>query len=127
MNLRSRRLLIAGTLLMALATATGAFGAHVLRDMLPERQFSTFQTAVQYQFFHSLGLLGIGWLADRLPGRWIGLAGALVVSGILLFSGSLYAILAGAPALFGIVTPIGGVCLIAGWLCAAFAVWRGAE
>jgi len=122
MSLMSRRLLVAGALLMALATVIGALAAHVLKPRLPLGRFEVLQTAVHYQFFHALGLLALGLLADRQPGRALHAAGLLVLAGVLLFSGSLYAIVAGAPAFIGVVTPLGGLCLIGGWLCAAWAL-----
>jgi uncharacterized membrane protein YgdD (TMEM256/DUF423 family) len=120
----ARRLLIAGALLIALATMVGAFGAHALKPRLPGDRYEVLQTAVHYQFFHALGLLAIGLIAEHRPGRLIHAAGALVLVGVLLFSGSLYAILAGAPSTVGIVTPVGGLCLIAGWLVTAYAIIR---
>ena len=124
MNRQARHLLIAGALLMALATLLGAYGTHGLRNVLDERQFETFRTAVQYQFFHALGVLAVGLIADRIVARSIVFAGWLLVLGIALFSGSLYAILGGAPSIIGIVTPVGGLCLISGWLVIAIAIIR---
>ena len=118
-----RTLAIAG-LLLALATIFGAFGAHALKAQLSPDRLQVYETAVRYHFFHALGLLGIG-LALRfmdVPSmRW---AAVLVLIGIVLFSGSLYALTFGAPRPFGIVTPFGGVALIAGWICFAVGAWR---
>lgn len=119
-----RTLAIAG-LLLALATIFGAFGAHALKAQLAPERLEVYETAVRYHFFHALGLLGIGLtlrFIDASPVRW---AAVLVVAGIMLFSGSLYALTFGAPRLLGIVTPIGGVALIAGWICFAAGAWRG--
>jgi uncharacterized membrane protein YgdD (TMEM256/DUF423 family) len=124
MTVAARRLLLAGALLMAVATAIGAFGAHVLKSRLPAGRYEVLQTAVHYQFFHALGLLAIGAIADRHPSRALHIAGALVLAGTLLFSGSLYLLLAGAPKFVGAVTPLGGLCLIAGWLCIVFVFSR---
>ncbi len=85
-------------------------------------RYEVLQTAVHYQFFHALGLLGIGLLLDRTPAAALTAAGWLVFAGVVLFSGSLYALLAGAPHLIGLLTPIGGVALIAGWCICALAV-----
>ena len=119
----ARTLAIAG-LLLALATVFGAFGAHALKAQLSPDRLQVYETAVRYHFFHALGLLGIG-LALRfidVPSmRW---AAVLVIVGIVLFSGSLYALTFGAPRPFGIVTPFGGVALIAGWICFAVGAWR---
>ena len=118
-----RTLAIAG-LLLALATIFGAFGAHALKAQLSADRLQVYETAVRYHFFHALGLLGIGLtlrFIDASPIRW---AAVLVIAGIVLFSGSLYALTFGAPRLLGVVTPIGGVALITGWICFAVGAWR---
>lgn len=122
MTIAARRLLVAGALLMALATIIGAFAAHALKARLSADRYEVLQTAVQYQFFQALGLLAIGLVADRYPSRVTNIAGALVFAGTLLFSGSLYLMLAGVPKFVGFITPMGGLCLIAGWLCAVYAM-----
>jgi uncharacterized membrane protein YgdD (TMEM256/DUF423 family) len=118
-----RTLAIAG-ILLALATVFGAFGAHALKAQLSPDRLQVYETAVRYHFFHALGLLGIGLTLrfnDVAALRW---ATVLVIVGIVLFSGSLYALTFGAPRPVGIVTPVGGLALIAGWVCFAFGVWR---
>jgi len=116
-------LAVAG-LLLALATVLGAFGAHALKAQLAPDRLQVYETAVRYHFFHALGLLGIG-LTMRFvvtaPVRW---AALLVLVGVVLFSGSLYALTFGAPRLLGIVTPFGGLALIAGWISYAIGLWR---
>jgi uncharacterized membrane protein YgdD (TMEM256/DUF423 family) len=119
----SRTLAIAG-LLLALATIFGAFGAHALKAQLPPDRLQVYETAVRYHFFHALGLLGIGLALRFLDVPSVRWAAVLVIAGIVLFSGSLYALTFGAPRPFGIVTPIGGVALIAGWICFAVGAWR---
>jgi uncharacterized membrane protein YgdD (TMEM256/DUF423 family) len=102
----------------------GAFGAHALKAHLSPDRLQVYETAVRYHFFHALGLLGIGLALrtiDSGPLRW---AAMLIVIGIVLFSGSLYALTFGAPRPMGIVTPVGGLALIAGWICFAAGVWR---
>jgi uncharacterized membrane protein YgdD (TMEM256/DUF423 family) len=113
-----------GALLVALATIVGAFGAHALKTRLPVDRYEVLQTAVHYQFFHALGLLAIGLILERRPTRALAIAGWLIVAGVALFSGSLYAIIAGAPTAVGVLTPIGGVCLISAWLIAAWSLFR---
>ena len=120
----SARTLAVAALLLALATVFGAFGAHALKGQLAPDRVQVYETAVRYHFFHALGLLGIGLtlrFADATPVRW---AAKLVLVGIVLFSGSLYALTFGAPRPVGVVTPVGGLALIAGWLCFAAGVWR---
>ena len=93
----------------------GAFGAHALKARLNADAVVVWQTAVQYHFWHALALLAVA-LAGRSP--WLKAAGGLFLAGVLLFSGSLYALALGVP--LGLVTPLGGVALILGWV--AFAV-----
>lgn len=120
----ARSLRVAAALMLALATIIGALGAHALKTRLTVDRYEVLQTAVHYQFFHALGLLVLGVAAEREEGVLLRRAGALLLLGTLLFSGSLYVLLAGAPRWLGVVTPLGGVSLIAGWLLAAFAFAR---
>lgn len=122
----ARRALIAGSLLLALATAIGAFAAHALKAQLTADHFAVLQTAVLYQFIHGLGLLILGVLAAQRAIRGLGVAIALLLIGVVFFSGSLYLLLCGAPRLLGVLAPVGGLCLIAGWCVAAWALWRAA-
>ena len=122
--MNSGRTLATAGILLALATVLGAFGAHALKAQLSPDRLQVYETAVRYHFFNALGLLGIGLtlrFVDAPAVRW---AGMLVLVGIVLFSGSLYALTFGAPRPFGIVTPFGGVALISGWICFAAGVWR---
>jgi uncharacterized membrane protein YgdD (TMEM256/DUF423 family) len=109
-------------LLLALATLIGALGAHGLKPRLTADRYEVLQTAVHYQFFHALGLLGLGLLSDRVPMPLLRLAGWLLFVGVLLFSGSLYCLVAGAPRVLGLLTPVGGLALIAGWCVSAVAL-----
>ena len=118
--------ILLGALAGAAGVALGAFGAHALKARLAPDVLAIWQTAVQYHFWHALGLVAIGILiALALPGsvilRW---AGWLMVAGIVLFSGSLYALaLTGVRAL-GAVTPFGGVAWIVAWVLLAVAVLK---
>ena len=112
-------------LLLALATIVGALGAHTLKGRLGADQYDVLQTAVHYQFFHALGLLGLALLLDRMPGTSLGMAAWLLFAGIVLFSGSLYALIAGAPRLIGVLTPLGGLALIVSWCWVAWVLIRG--
>lgn len=116
-------LAIAGLLLM-LATMLGAFGTHVLRPLLTPQRFESFTLAVDYQFFHALGLLGIGLLQRQMNPPLLRWAVRLILLGLLLFCGSIYALTAGLPKWFGMVAPLGGSSLMLAWLCFALAVWR---
>ncbi len=119
---RSRLFLISG-LLGAAGVVLGALGAHGLHDQLLQRQATgIWQTAVLYHLVHSVALLALasqnGGGAARLPAPSTG-AAACWTGGILLFSGSLYALALGAPRALGPVTPVGGVLLLAGWVLVA--------
>lgn len=121
--MRSRAMIVIGAALMALAVGFGAFGAHIVEEMLTPDRFDVYQTAVQYHFYHALGLLLTGILA-RLFGtsRWFQVSAWLTLSGILIFSGSLYLLTLTDTGWLGAVTPLGGVAFILGWVCLATAV-----
>ena len=118
-------------LLGALAVALGALGAHFLKSrldtgLITTDQLNGFDTAVKYQMYHVIGMLLIVLLKNSYPGRALDAAYTLFLWGIILFSGSLYLLctrgLMGADGLrfLGPVTPLGGLCFVAGWLCLAF-------
>lgn len=121
-----RSLLVIACVLGGLGVALGAFGAHGLQHRVPPERLVTFEIGVRYHMYHALALLAVAWLAARWPGSWlVTAAGWLFVAGVVVFSGSLYALtLTGIRAL-GAITPIGGFAFIAGWTCLAVAAWRG--
>ncbi|MGM0554205.1 MAG: DUF423 domain-containing protein [Pseudomonadota bacterium] len=119
-----RGVIAAGALLAALAVVLGAFGAHGLEERLSERALATWNTAVQYHFIHALGLLLLAALWSHLAAGWALASAIALVTGVLLFSGSLYALALGAPRVFGAVAPIGGTAFILGWVGLSIAVWR---
>lgn len=123
----SRPILVTAALLGALAVVLGAFGAHALRDALDEKSLAIWQTAVDYQFRHVLALLAAGLLARAQANRAIAIAAIAFVAGIVLFSGSLYALALGAPRFVGAITPLGGAAFIAGWLALAWSALRRAD
>lgn len=114
----ARWMLVAGALLALLAVAAGAFAAHGLRNTLDAYLLGIFETAARYQMYHALAIFGVGILAsqERLPPRWLILAAVAFCTGILLFSGSLYALAIGAPRWLGAITPVGGMLFMLGWL-----------
>jgi uncharacterized membrane protein YgdD (TMEM256/DUF423 family) len=122
MNAPARRFAMLAAALLALATAIGALGAHQLKTRLAVDRYEVLQTAVHYQFFHALGLLMLSGLIDRTPVATLRTAGWLLVAGVVLFCGSLYLLIAGAPALVGTLTPVGGASLIAAWCAVALGV-----
>src|SRR5215208_4343612 len=89
-----KNFLLLGALFGAIAVASGAFGAHGLKQIVSTEAVSVFQTGVQYQMYHTLALLLVAIIYDRLPDKWIGWSGYFFVFGILFFSGSLYIITA---------------------------------
>lgn len=104
--------------------ALGAFAAHGLKARLSAEYLAIFQTGVQFQLFHALALLGVALLALQAPGRLLTAAGALFSLGVLLFSGSLYLLTLTGVGKLGMITPLGGMAFLAGWLCLALAAWR---
>ncbi len=113
-----------GALSGAISVGAGAFGAHALRERLEPRMLEVFETAARYQMYHALGLLLVGYAASRWPGGLTTSAGWLFVAGTLLFSGSLYAMTFTGIRALGAITPLGGLCFLAGWLCLAVAAAR---
>ncbi len=117
-----RRSLTLGAAVLATAVALGAFGAHALRGLLAPEALAQWRTGVEYQFYHGLGMLLLAALHGRLPERPLRLALALLLAGVLAFSGSLYLLATRVPLgtqgltpLLGPLTPLGGLCFIAGW------------
>jgi len=104
--------------------ALGAFAAHGLKNRLSADYLAIFHTGVTYQLVHALALFGVALLAVHLPGRLVGWAGYLFVLGIVLFSGSLYLLTLTGISKLGMITPIGGLCFLAGWVCLGLAAWR---
>lgn len=98
-----------------LGVALGAFGAHALKQRLAPDMLRVWETAVQYQFWHALALLAVGVLALRAPSAGLTVAGCGLALGVLLFSGSLYALALSGIRGLGAITPIGGVALLVGW------------
>jgi uncharacterized membrane protein YgdD (TMEM256/DUF423 family) len=119
----SKRFIQYAAILGALSVALGAFGAHALKKIVEADAVATFETGVRYQFYHTFALLAVGILYRRMPTKIMEWAGILFISGIVLFSGSLYLLtylnatetvgLKGV----GAITPLGGLCFIAGWIC----------
>lgn len=106
------------------AVALGAFGAHGLKGKVAPDQLSIFEVGVRYQMYHALALLGVAWVLSLQPSRAVSAAGVFMLLGIVLFSGSLYGLVLAKWRWLGPVTPIGGLCLMIGWLMLAVAAWR---
>ena len=110
---------MAAASLAAVAVAAGAFGAHGLRDRLDPAALSTFETAARYHLLHALAAAFAADRAGRGGGAAAGRAAGLFLAGIVLFSGSLYALALGGPRAVGAITPLGGVSFMAGWVLLA--------
>lgn len=106
------------------SVALGAFAAHGLRQHLSAEYLAVFQTGVQYQQLHTLALLAVALLLQRQAGRLLIISGGLFVAGMLLFSGSLYALTLTGIGKLGIITPFGGVAFLLGWLLLGLSAWR---
>lgn len=119
-----RLFVVLGAVSGAISVGAGAFGAHALRERLEPRMLEVFETAARYQMYHALALFAVAWAASRFPGVLTTSSGWLFVAGTLLFSGSLYAMTFTGIRALGAITPIGGVCFIAGWICLALAAAR---
>lgn len=106
--------------------ALGAFAAHGLKARLSAEYLAVFQTGVHYQLIHALALFGVALLLQRLPSGLLHAAGSLFALGILLFSGSLYLLTLSGIGKLGMITPLGGLAFLAGWLCLGLAALRAA-
>lgn len=116
-----------GSVFLAFAVALGAFGAHGLKDRLSEYAMSVYEKAVFYHFLHALGLLIVGLLAKTAVISFAGAnrVGWLLSIGIVIFSGSLYALAISGVRVLGAITPIGGIAFIAAWLMLAYEAVKG--
>ena len=114
-----------GSLCAFVGVGLGAFGAHALKGRLDADMLATFEVGVRYQMYHAFALLALAWAHTRWPGAVLTASGWLFVAGTVLFSGSLYALSLSGVRGLGAITPVGGLALLAGWLCLAWAVGRG--
>jgi len=111
----SRHTLLIASLSGIVAVSFGAFGAHALKSLLIENgRLDTYELAVRYHFYHTLALLAVGILMDRSP-KYLGWSAVFIFAGMLLFSGSLYYLAIFNATSVALITPVGGVFMIAGW------------
>ncbi|MGG1619395.1 DUF423 domain-containing protein [Paenibacillus sp. NRS-1782] len=119
-----RKWIIVGSIMMLLAVAIGAFGAHIVKTRIDADALAVYETGVKYHMIHAVGLLIIALAAGQWGAstrlKW---AARLLFTGIILFSGSLYVLSLTGIRVLGTITPLGGVCFIAGWLLLALAAW----
>src|ERR1700693_1422750 len=125
MTTSSKLFLSAGGLMALTAVALGAFGAHALKGRLSAEMLAVWRAGVEYHIYHALGLLAVGLVTMQLPAsallKW---AGWLMLAGILLFSGSLYALALSGEDRLGAITPVGGFAFLAAWALFVVAVLR---
>ena len=124
-GMNARLALVLAAVFLFAAVGLGAFGAHALKAKLAPDVMTVYQTAVQYHFWHALGLLAVGILLLHKPESGALVAAAwLLAAGIVLFSGSLYVLALTGVRGLGAVTPIGGAAFLAAWAALAWAAWR---
>jgi uncharacterized membrane protein YgdD (TMEM256/DUF423 family) len=116
--------IILGALNGFIAVALGAFGAHGLEGKIPDKYLETWQTAVQYQMFHAVGLLVLGLLAGKISSPLINWSGWLMLIGIILFSGSLFVLSVTQIKVLGAITPLGGVSFLVAWVLMIIAAYK---
>jgi uncharacterized membrane protein YgdD (TMEM256/DUF423 family) len=116
-----RLFFVIGAVSACIAVAAGAFGAHALKSRLSADMLAVFEVAARYQMYHALALLACAWALTKWPGTLANAAGWFFILGTLLFSGSLYVLSVTGLRWLGAITPLGGVALLAGWICLAAA------
>jgi len=116
-----------GAIFSGLSVMLGAMGAHSLENVLTEKKLSAFQTATEYMGYHGLALILVGIICIQLAessAKSLKKVGVLFTTGIVLFSGSIYILTFDGPRLFGPITPIGGLCFMAGWFVFAGVIFK---
>ena len=116
--------IVTGALLAGVAIGLGAFGAHGLKNRITFDYLTVFETGVKYQIYHALGLMLIGILAFHFPSEPLYIPCVFLITGICLFSGSLYVLSITGIKWIGAVTPFGGLSFIIGWILTAYYIWR---
>jgi uncharacterized membrane protein YgdD (TMEM256/DUF423 family) len=126
--LSQKQTLLVAAVLGILAVSLGAFGAHALKNLLTASgRLDTYELAVRYHFYHTFALLAVGILMDKYSSSGLGLSALLFLIGLILFSGSLYALCLLNISKIAIITPFGGVFLIAGWATLFTAILRNSK
>ena len=115
--------LFIGALAGLTGVGLGAFGAHGLSGRLSPEMLTIFETGVRYQMYHALALIGLAAIMGQLHGRLMTVAGWAFTAGILVFSGSLYALALSGMTILGAITPLGGLAFLVGWLCLLIAAF----
>ena len=118
-----KSLLVIGSVFAALSVLLGAFGAHGLKNRLSIEDLAIFETAVRYQMYHALGILLMGLASIDLTEKLVSTPAYFLILGMIVFSGSLFLLVFTNLRWFGAITPIGGLCLIIGWLLFAYNIY----
>ena len=118
-----KNLIVAGSIIAALSVLLGAFGAHGLKTLLSLEYLAIFETAVRYQLYHALGLMLMGISGFHLPNNLIQLPSYFLIFGTVIFSGTLIILVLTDLKWLGAITPIGGLCLVTGWLLFAYNIY----
>lgn len=123
-DMQARSFIATAAILMFIGVAAGAFGAHGLKQMLSADMLAIWQTAVTYQMVHGLGILALGIMLQQQDNALLRKAAWAMLAGVIIFSGSLYALALTGVRILGAITPIGGVAFLAGWAMLAWAAIR---
>ena len=119
--------IILGSISGFLSVSIGSFGAHGLKSDLGEDLLAIFETAARYQMYHSLAIIFLGLIMNSFQSPLFDWSGWLFILGTLLFSGSLYLLVLTGIKTFGAITPIGGICLLAGWVFLAIGAYKASN
>jgi len=121
----SRIFLAIASMLGGISVIFGAFASHALQDRLSTKSLAIWNTGTTYQMYHALALMLVALLLSRFPNSTLlTVAGYAFIAGMFIFSGSLYALTLTGIKWLGVITPLGGIAFIIGWLCLALASWR---
>lgn len=127
MNTTIRTILVSASVLAAFGVATGAFGAHALADAISPSRLETFGTGSRYLLVHAVALLAVGSLMLRFSHPLLRVGALMLLTGSIVFSGSLFILVLLDLPVMGAITPIGGVLLIGGWLALAVALFKAVK
>ncbi len=122
--MNGRICLMLGSIFGFLSVAVGAFAAHGLKAKLSQEMFNIFEVGVRYHLYHALALLAVAWAVNIYGGHYFSMVGWFFVTGIVIFSGSLYILALTGVKTWGALTPIGGLFFLAGWFVFAFGAFK---